>query len=142
MQNTQLHLKNLNWSCAVLNVNLKTYILTTRKIDGIFYSYVLIIGDEEEAKKFKAAISIGTGGQSGLVHIGQVFPIDAKREDIIKEKSGVLSFSPIGMGETFFEDIKSKDSKQLQMTIKILDAEEECTPFCTHFSKYFDPRKC
>ena len=77
-----------------------------------------------------------------LVHIGQVFPIDAKREDIIKEKSGVLSFSPIGMGETFFEDIKSEDKKLLQMTIKILDAEEECTHFCTHFSKYFDPCKC
>merc|ERR1719192_1421958 len=106
VHNTMLHLKNLTWSCAVLNVNLESYILTTCKIDGIFYSYVQIVGNEEDARNFKVALSIGKGGQSGLVHIGQVFPIDAKREDIIKEKSGVLSFSPIGMGETFFEDLK------------------------------------
>ena len=97
-------------------------------IDGIIYSYVQIMGNDEDAKKFKVALSIGKGGQSGLVHIGQVFPIDAKREDIIKEKSGVLSFSPTGMGETFFEDIKSEDKKRLYLTTKILAAEEKFTP--------------
>ena len=83
------------------------------------------------AKKLKVGISIGHGGQSCLVHIGQVFPIDAKRKDIIKEKSGVLSFSSIGMGETFFQDTKSKGMKCLYMTTKILDAEEKCTPRAT-----------
>ena len=110
-------------------------------MDGIFYSYVQIMGDEEEAKKFKVGLSIGKGGKSGLVHIGQVFPIDAKREDIIKEESGVLSFSLIGMGATFFEDVESGDNadkKLLRLTTKILDAEEKCT----HPSKYFDPCKC
>ena len=77
-QNTDFQFKNLRWPCNVLIVNLQTYLITTRKIDGIFYSYVQIMGDEEEARKFKVALSIGKGGQSGLVHIGQVFPIDAK----------------------------------------------------------------
>ena len=109
-------------------------------IDGIIYSYVQIMGNDEDAKKFKVALSIGKGGQSGLVHIGQVFPIDAKREDIIKEKSGVLSFSPTGpgMGETFFEDIKSEDKKQLHVTTRILDTEEKCT----HLPKNLDPCQC
>ena len=107
-------------------------------IDGIIYSYVQIMGNDEDAKKFKVALSIGKGGQSCLGHIGQVFSIDAKREDIIKEKSGVLSFSPIGMGETFFEDMKSKDMKCLHVTTKILEAEEKCT----HPSEYFDPCQC
>jgi len=133
-QNTDFHFKNLRWPCNVLNVNLQTFILTTRKIDGIFYSYMQILGDEEEAKKFKVALSIGNGGQSGLAHIGRVFPIDAKREDIIKEKSGVLSFSPTGMGEMFFE-VKSEDKKVLHVTTRIFDAEEKST----HLSKNLDP---
>ena len=106
-------------------------------MDGIFYSYVQIMGDEEEAKKFKVALTVGSA-QSGLVHIGQVFPIDAKMKDIIKEKSGVLSFSPTGMGETFFEDVKSKDRKKLHLTYNILDAGEKCT----HLSKYLDQGRC
>ena len=63
-----------------------------------------ILGDLKESKKFKVAISIGAGRPSGITHIGQIFPIDAKKQDIIKEKSGVLSFSQVGMGETFFEE--------------------------------------
>ena len=82
-----------------------------------------ILGDLEEAKKFKVDISIGQGRQSGIVHTGQIFPIDAKKEDIIKEKSGVLSFSPIGMGETFFED-GDQNQKILQVHFKISNAQE------------------
>ena len=107
-------------------------------IDGIIYSYVQIMGNDEDAKKFKVALSIGKGGQSGLVHIGQVFPIDTKREDIIKQKSGVLSFSPYGMGESFFEDIKSEDRKNLHVTYNILDAGEKCT----RLYKYLDQSRC
>ena len=138
LQSTQLHVKNSRWPCNVINLNLQTnFILTNIKEDGIFYTYVQIMGDEDEAKKFKVALSIGRG-QSGLVHIGQVFLIDAKREDIIKQKSGVLSFSPYGMGESFFEDIKSEDRKNLHLTYNILDAKEKCT----HLSKYLDPCRC
>ena len=138
LQNTQLHSKNLRWPSKVLNLSQDTkFLLVTRKVDGIFYSYLQIMGDEEEAKKFKVALSVGRA-QSGLVHIGQVFPIDAKREDIIKEKSGVLSFSPIGMGETFFEDIKNEDRKNLRVTYNILDAGEKCT----RLSKYLDQGQC
>ena len=96
--------------------------MAIRRDNGIFYSFVYILGDIEEAKKFKVAISIGEGRPSSLVHTGQIFPIDAKREDIVKEKSGVLSFSPIGMGETFFEEI-DEDNKVLQVNIKIMNVE-------------------
>ena len=72
---------------------------------------------------YKVAIAIGHGKQSGIIHTGQIFPIDAKQEDIIKEQSGVLSFSPIGMGETLFED-RDEDMKQFVVNFKISNAEE------------------
>ena len=74
----------------------------------------------------KVAISVGQGTQSGIIHTGQIFPIDAKQKDILKEKSGVLSFSSTGLGETLFEDIKMDDEKKkrLQVYYKIMNTEE------------------
>ena len=114
--------QNLGWDCKVLNYQDQLFARATHKVDGIFYTYVYILGDHEEAKKFKVAISIGQGTQTGIIHTGQIFPIDAKKEDIIKEKSGVLSFSPTGMGETLFEDVE-ENQKILSVDIKISNAE-------------------
>ena len=116
--------QDLNWNCVVFDYQNSHFGMVTCKVRGTFYSYVHIFDDGEEAKKFKVAISVGKGGQTGLFHTGQVFPIDAKREDIIKEKSGVLSFSPTGMGELFFEDIPIASSKALSVYVNIMKEEE------------------
>ena len=111
------------WCCEVFNYQNQLFAARNLTVDGIFYTYVYILGDLEEAKKYKVAISIGQGTQSGIIHTGQIFPIDAKKEEIIKEKSGVLSFSPIGMGETLFE-VLDENQKQLRVHIKISNAQD------------------
>ena len=114
--------RGTGWDCRVLNYQNQLFVARTHKVDGIFYTYVYILGDLEEAKKFKVAIAIGQGTQSGIIHTGQIFSIDAKQQDIIKEKRGVLSFSWIGMGETLFEDVGER--KSLQVLIKISNAQD------------------
>ena len=64
-----------------------------------------ILGHSEEAEMFQVTIYIGERQQSAIAHIGKVFPIDMDREDIIRQKSGVLSFSLVGMGSSFFRDV-------------------------------------
>ena len=122
------------WRCCFFNYKNQPFAAKTLKVDGIYYTYMYILGDLEEAKKFKVTISIGEGRPSGLVHTGQIFPIDAKKEDIIKEESGVLSFSPIGMGATFFEDV-DENQKVLQVHFKISKEELNGGDVCK-FSHY------
>ena len=117
---------NVWWKCQVLKYQNQLFATSSQRVDGTFYTFVYILGDLEEAKKFKVAIAVGQGTQSGMIHTGQIFPIDAKLNDIIKEKSGVLSFSSVGMGETLFENIKvaGEDKKQLQVHFKIMSVQE------------------
>ena len=125
MENATFKKKDIGWDCRVLKYENQLFAVRTEKADGIFYSYVYILGDLEEAKKFKVALSIGQGTQSGIIHTGQIFPIDAKKEAILKEKSGVLSFSSTGMGQTLFEDIDDGElKKQLQVNIRISNAQD------------------
>ena len=71
------------------------------KTNGIFYSYFLLIGDQDEADKYKVTMMAGNGGQTEKTHRdGKVFPIDAQESSIIKEKNGVLSFQR-GTGDLF-----------------------------------------
>ena len=58
---------------------------------------------------------------SKIIHEGQIFPIDAKIEDIIQNKDGVLSFSLKGFGETLFTDseVEGEILKQLEILVKI-----------------------
>ena len=117
--------KNVAWTCKILKYQNQLFATRTHSVDGTFYAYMYILGDLEEAKKFKVAISVGQGTQSGIIHTGQIFPIDAKQKDIMKEKSGVLSFSSTGLGETLFEDINMDDEKKrLQVCYKIMNAQE------------------
>ena len=119
---TVLSLHNLDLLSTVMKYERSVFLSVAVKTDGIFYVYTYILGDLKEAQKFKVAISIGKGGPSALIHVGQIFPIDARREDILKEKNGVLSFNPIGMGETFFGNVEG--GKTLAIEIKIRKAED------------------
>ena len=95
--NRDIRDKNCNYSCRIFKYQYTLFAGQSTKVDGIYYFYFQIIGNIEEANEFKVELSIGHGKQSGIFHSGRVFPIDTKREDIIKEESGVLSFWPGGM---------------------------------------------
>ena len=65
-------------------------------------------------------ITIGGGTQSGILHYGQVFPIDMEKKDIIRAKSGVLSFTSFGIYDTFFKDIEGAENmKKISIQYKI-----------------------
>ena len=115
--------KNFHWPCRVYIYQNKLFIASGSKVEGVYYFYLHIMGDLEEANRFKVAITIGSGRQSGIIHIGKVFPIDAKMEDVIKEKSGVLSFWQGGMGESLLEDV-DETTKKIVMNFKISSAQE------------------
>ena len=63
-----------------------------------------ILGDSEEAALYHSLMYVGQGLLSVIGHRGKVFPIDTKPTDILKEKSGVLSFSHGGMESKLFRD--------------------------------------
>ena len=122
LNENELNQDNVGYTSNVMRYEKSAFLSRIEKTDGIFYIYTRILGDHKEAQNFKVVISIGEGGPSALIHIGQIFPIDARKEDILKEKSGVLSFNPIGMGETFFEDVEGK--KELVINFKIRKAQD------------------
>ena len=73
-------------------------------LKGVYYAWMYILGGSEEAAKYNAVMAVGRGQPSVIAHHGKIFPIDAKIEDILKEKSGVLSFSHGGMESKLFRD--------------------------------------
>ena len=109
---------NINWPCKIFKYQERLFIATGSKVEGTYYLYLKVVGDLSEANQFKVAISVGKGRQTGLIHVGRVFPIDAKQEDIIEEESGVLSFSQGGMGKTLFEPLED-GSRRVTMDFKI-----------------------
>ena len=116
--------KSCGWPCKVLRYKSQLFAASASKVDGIYYFFVYMLAHLEEARKFRVTILIGQGTQSGIIHTGKIFPIDAKRDDIVKEKSGVVSFSQAGMGETFFTDGED-ETKLIEVHIKISRA---CEP--------------
>ena len=106
--------------CTVAKFDDRTFLIAFVKLDGIYYTYLYMHGDQEEANMFMVTITIGGGTQSGILHYGQIFPIDTKKKDIVKAPSGVLSFSSIGMGSTFFQDQNGPDNgKKISIQYKI-----------------------
>ena len=91
-------------------------VLTRR--NGFFYAWIFILADPEEARKYSATIHVGEGTQSGLVHRGGVVSIDVKRDDILKMRSGVVSFAQSGMGHSFFSHLKTGE-KEIQVSYVI-----------------------
>ena len=120
----KLHLKvknihglNMNWPSRIIKYQEKIFIPCTVKIDGIFYFYIQIMDDLLEANKFSVAIAVSNGVQTGIINIGKVFPIDAKVEEIIKEKAGVLSF-PGEMSNTLIEDLEG-GKRRINLSFKL-----------------------
>ena len=108
------------WPSSIANFQDNTFVVALAKVEGIYYTYMRLLGNMEESKMFKVTISIGGGTQSGILHHGQVFPIDIKESDILKEHNGVLSFTSLGMGKTFFQDqIVPANGKNITIQYKI-----------------------
>ena len=108
------------WPSSIANFQDNTFVVALAKVEGIYYTYMRLLGNMEDSKMFKVTISIGGGTQSGILHHGQIFPIDMKESDILKEHSGVLSFTSVGMGNTFFQDqIIPENGKNITIQYKI-----------------------
>ena len=60
--------------------------------DGIYYTWIQVLGGHKKASKYSVTITVGKGTDTRITHQGKVFPIDVKQEQIIKEQSGVVSF--------------------------------------------------
>ena len=127
----------ITWKAKVVKFQEQSFMLKLSKVGRIFYSFIYIYGDIDQAKKYMATISIGHGTQSGIVHHGKIFPIDMKGMDILKEHCGVLSFSTVGMGGTFFCDknVFGLEKKALSVRVQISKAtsQNNPTPKVEHF---------
>ena len=97
---------DLGWYCKVHKFQGEIFASAFHRTNGIWYAYTYILADAEKAEKFRVKISIGNQNEAGMFFQaqGQVFPIDAKKVDILKARSGVLSFAQVGMAEQFFMD--------------------------------------
>ena len=103
----------------------KQFVANVLKFKDTYYAFMHICGDSEEAKQFTVAITTGYGSQSAIFHQGQVFPIDRNAKDILKEKSGVVSFRPGGMYDCLFEDTQpfnTSNQKEITVQFKITKA--------------------
>ena len=116
--------RDLSWCCTIAKFQNELFATTARRVNGLWYAYMYILGDSGEAKKFSVKITIGEGAQTQIIGTRKVFPIDTKVADILKERSGVLSFSPVGTADEFFYDIESKGemNKKIEITYEIMEA--------------------
>ena len=88
--------------CKVNEFQGEIFASTLQRTNGIWYAYTYIIGNSEKAEKFKVKICVGKQNVAGMFGQGNVFPIDAKKADILKANHSVLSFPQMGMAEEFF----------------------------------------
>ena len=91
------------------------FILAAKKIHGIVYIYVQVIGDAKMADVYKALIKVGKG-QTMIFHSAKIFPID-KVVDVEEEES-MLRFSVDGIGEMLLEQVPEKLRLSIDYTIK------------------------
>ena len=61
-----------------------------------------------------------------IIHHGKVFPIDLKQEEIPNEKSGVLSFAHVGMGEAMFHH--APEDEESKITVHYLITKSSASP--------------
>ena len=115
------------WAMDIRAFRGKQFIPYFAVVNGMCYAWMYIIGDYEEAEMFQATIYIGERQQCAIAIVGKVFPIDTKKEVIMRQESGVLSFSPEGMGSSFFRDIPSGSNrigKQATVYFSIIKSKE------------------
>jgi len=112
--------RDMKWACKVYKFQGELFASAFQRTRGIWYAYMYIIGDSEKAEKFKVKMSVGNQDDAYMFCQGQVFPIDAKKADILKTKKGVLSFAQVGMAEEFFKDHKAATKKRIQITYEII----------------------
>ena len=89
---------DINWQCMdIMRYNQQVFLPAFTRRDGVYYAWVYVLTDPIEAKGYSATIHLGEGSQSGLIHTGGVVSIDMRKDDILKARSGVLSFAQSGM---------------------------------------------
>ena len=106
------------WGTKIMTYQGKQFITRFVVANRVCHAWIYILGHSEEAESFQVTIYIGEGQQSALAHHGKVFPIDLKEDDIIGQKSGVLSFSLGCMGSSFFRKIPvNSDGNDQEVTV-------------------------
>ena len=111
--------ENMNWTRRVFAYQDKHFVMVVERVDKFYYSYLYILADQEEAENYTVTITVGHGGQTEKTHRnGKVFPIDDKHEDILKQRSGVLSFSR-GTGDLFEDQDVAGQEKKVVLSFKI-----------------------
>ena len=97
-------------------------------VNRVCYAWMYILGHCEEAEMFQVTMYIGERQQSAIAHHGKVFPIDTEKEVIMRQKSGVLSFSLNGMGSSFFRLVPSgrgeDRNRQITVYFSIVESQE------------------
>ena len=119
---------DLGWHCKVNEFQGEIFASTLQRTNGIWYAYTYIIGNSEKAEKFKVKICVGKQNVAAIFCQGNVFPIDAKRTDIMKANHSVLSFTQRGMAEQLCHDcviwkripLNPSTTKRIQISYEII----------------------
>ena len=114
---------NLNWSCRrVLEYEDYEFLPCFTKKDGVYYAWIHVIGNSEDAVKFSVTLSVGEATKCMMFLNGPVYPIDMKKADVLNDKSGVLSFSHLVNKENFFKE-KNDGDWSTKVSFRIREAE-------------------
>ena len=125
---------DVGFHCRVHRFQGEIFMSAFHRTNGIWYAYTYILGHAEKADKFKVKIYIGNDYGASMSCRGQVFPIDAKKGDILMASNGVLSFGQMGMAEQFFMDHEHKVAgqsiprKKFQFTFHIISESKGSAP--------------
>ena len=96
-----------------------------------YYAWMQMIGGHEKTEKFLVTITVGRGTHTGITHRGIVFPIDVKHDslsfDCIETRSGLVSFSSIGMGHAMFRDAPDGE-KEITVHYEITHINKSTSP--------------
>ena len=100
------------WDRSVCTFQDKHFVMVMTRVERLYYSYLYILADPDEAKNYTVTMTAGHGGQTEKIHRnGQVFPIDDKQKDVLKQRNGVLSFER-GTGDLFADhDVPGRQKK-------------------------------
>jgi hypothetical protein len=89
--NRLTELEVVTWNAQVCVYEDTTFFALLHKTNGVYYAWLYINGGEDAALKYKVDIKID-GSNTVITHTGKVFPIDVKKEDVLKCSKDVLIF--------------------------------------------------
>jgi hypothetical protein len=92
---SDMTLQNLGWRVQICKHAINTFFAKFVRVNGIFYTWLYIVADEDVAKKYQVKITIANP-TIFFSCTWKVFPIDLK-EEVMFERDDVLTF-----GESLF----------------------------------------